>query len=109
MWANWVVKTLSKACYVDYCAICILRSYLDGSLKHTLDFLGDVLAASFVIGETKCTALSCSCWTSSPADWSESPSLVMALGIAEHQLLILILIASERVSLTATFSLLIAG
>ena len=58
--------------------------------------------------EAECTTLSETCWTRSPAYWSESPGSTSALWIADKEFLILIWLACEGMSHSTVKHLLIA-
>ena len=81
---------------------------MNGGLKDSLNFLLDLVHALLSFSKAKRTALGGSSGAASPANWSKSPSLVVALGITEEEFLILILLTGQWMSHSTSLGLLVA-
>ena len=59
-----------------------MLSSVDNELECNLNLVGDVLAANLIFSEAKGAALSSASGAASPADGSNTVSLVFAFGVA---------------------------
>ena len=109
IWARRVVKTLCKTSEIEECSLRVLGGDLNGGLEDSFDFLLDLVHALLSFSKAKRAALSGTSGAASPANWSKSPSLVVALGITEEEFLILILFAGQWMAHATSLGLLVAS
>ena len=83
-------------CHVNDGASSDVLSSVHDELECNFDLVGNVLTADFILTEAEGTAFRCAGGAFTPAEWADSISTVLTLGIAKGSALDLILMALER-------------
>ena len=61
----------------------MLKGNIDDSLEHRLHFGGNILVAGLPRSKAESTALGCTGWAASPADWANTIRFIRAVWVAE--------------------------
>ena len=83
-------------CHVNDSASSDMFSSIHYELECNFDLVGNVFTANFIFTEAEGTAFVSAGRAFTPAEWTNSISSVLALGIAESSALNLILMALQR-------------